>query len=272
MTWKHCPEVPMTGWTTPPALVEKQVPEPHVPPSLTAGEIGLLAAFGLLDLWSSVVPGLPDPTSIERQKNAYARGLEEQLRPPKFSAEISGGFLAIKTEPWFLPFGMSTAPEAWHWCVGPTAETAIWLSICRKGLRSAAKIGSWQSCGTFWQMGDQRKRQFALQVGCSSGEGFATEICWFQSLGSIARCGPECVVAEWPSSKRASELKLMNGFTTSCVMLPRPTLNALARSVRADFSHKTLGVWWLVQRLGSDHCQKGNMFFHFSTASGWSVR
>jgi hypothetical protein len=26
------------------------------------------------------IPGLPDPTSIERQKNAYARGLEEQLR------------------------------------------------------------------------------------------------------------------------------------------------------------------------------------------------
>lgn len=55
------PTVPcmMSGWT-PPALVEKQVPEPQVPPSLTAG--------------------LPDPTSIERQKNAYARGLEEQLR------------------------------------------------------------------------------------------------------------------------------------------------------------------------------------------------
>lgn len=54
------PCVAMSGWTTPPALVEKQVPEPQVPPSLTAG--------------------LPDPTSIERQKNAYARGLEEQLR------------------------------------------------------------------------------------------------------------------------------------------------------------------------------------------------
>ncbi len=30
-----------------------------------------------------VAPGLPDPTSIERQKNAYARGLEEQLRRVK---------------------------------------------------------------------------------------------------------------------------------------------------------------------------------------------
>eukprot|EP00434_Breviolum_minutum_P029373 symbB.v1.2.025979.t1/scaffold2560.1/size76387/11 len=52
------PSVVTPSWTAP--LQEKQVPEPQVPPSLTAG--------------------LPDPTSIERQKNAYARGLEEQLR------------------------------------------------------------------------------------------------------------------------------------------------------------------------------------------------
>ncbi|CAK9095928.1 unnamed protein product [Durusdinium trenchii] len=44
------------GWGTP----VKQIEEPKVPPSLTAG--------------------LPEPNSIERQKNAYARGLEEQLR------------------------------------------------------------------------------------------------------------------------------------------------------------------------------------------------
>ena len=56
--------VPSTTKPLPPCPAkEKQVTEPEVPPSLTAG--------------------LPDPGSIERQKNAYARGLEEQLRRAK---------------------------------------------------------------------------------------------------------------------------------------------------------------------------------------------
>ena len=86
--------------------------------------------------------GLPDPTSIERQKTAYAKGLEEQLRWEEVESDV-----------------------AERHGTDVLAQQLKQQSEYLFAARSPRLTGLDSTCGfSSCQMGDQRKRQFALQA------------------------------------------------------------------------------------------------------------
>ena len=102
--------------------------------------------------------GLPDPTSIERQKSAYSRGLDDQLKPSN-----SAWAICMKHRP-YAPQPRARLRHGTEVLAQQLKQQSDNLFAAGISQHSAPASLNFPSHSSFTQMGDQRKRQYALQA------------------------------------------------------------------------------------------------------------